>query len=184
LVYPWLAHALFSDDMLRTGLFLGAAIHDTSQVVGAATTYRDLFGGDTVVETATVTKLVRNLLMLGVIPLLAFVARRIEAADLDPASIPAARMPMPLFLVGFTAACLLRTVGDSMPERPFALLAPATWRELLAIFGSVSQVGLLLALTAVGLETRLGAFRALGARPVFLALAAAVGVGAVVTAIL
>jgi uncharacterized integral membrane protein (TIGR00698 family) len=184
LLYPWLAHALFGDDRLRAGLFLGAAIHDTSQVVGAATAYRDLFGGDEVVETATVTKLVRNLLMLGVIPVLASVARRIEAVGPDPASTPTARTPLPLFLVGFLAACLLRTIGDAMPERPFAILAPTTWSALLAAFGALSQIGLLLALTAVGFETRLGAFRALGARPVVLALAAAVGVGAVVTAIL
>jgi uncharacterized integral membrane protein (TIGR00698 family) len=183
LLYPWLAHALFGSDMLRTGLFLGAAIHDTSQVVGAATTYRDLFGGDEIVETATVTKLVRNLLMLGVIPLLALVGRRIEDGAPNPATTPATRMPLPWFLVGFVAACLLRTIGDATPGHPFAILSPATWHDMLEVFGSTSQAGLLLALTAVGLETRLGAFRTLGARPVLLALAAAVGVGAVVATI-
>lgn len=184
LLYPWLAHALFGNDALRTGLFLGAAIHDTSQVIGAASTYADLFGGAQVVETATVTKLIRNLLMLAVIPAIAFVARRIDADDTDRAGRAGARMPLPWFLVGFVTACLLRTIGDAMPERPFTVLSPATWAQVLSGLAFLSQAGLLLALAAVGLETRLAAFRKLGLRPVCVALAAALGVGAMVAAIL
>jgi uncharacterized integral membrane protein (TIGR00698 family) len=184
LLYPWLAHALFGNDAQRTGLFLGAAIHDTSQVIGAATTFSDLFGGQQVIETATVTKLVRNLLMLVVIPMLAFVARRIDANDTDSTGTREARLPLPLFLVGFVAACLLRTIGDAMPERPFTVLSPAAWAEVLSALAVLSQAGLLLALAAVGLETRLAAFRTIGSRPIAVALAAALGVGAMVAVIL
>src|SRR5690606_41939400 len=46
LLYPWLAHAVFGDASASAGLFLGTAIHDTSQVMGAALSYRELFGDE------------------------------------------------------------------------------------------------------------------------------------------
>ena len=44
LTYPYLAHALFGAAFRRrSGLFLGTGIHDTSQVIGAALSYKDIF---------------------------------------------------------------------------------------------------------------------------------------------
>ncbi|NIV40267.1 MAG: putative sulfate exporter family transporter, partial [Anaerolineae bacterium] len=70
--YPYIAHAVFSGDALQAGLFLGTAVHDTSQVVGAAKVYVDAFSAPLALDVATVTKLVRNLLMALAIPYLAF----------------------------------------------------------------------------------------------------------------
>jgi uncharacterized integral membrane protein (TIGR00698 family) len=184
LFYPWFAHEAFRDNGVSAGLFLGAAIHDTSQVIAAATSYRDLYGTEQVLETATVTKLVRNLLMLLVIPGLAFIARRIDDDRSDPGTGPAAQTPLPLFLLGFLAACVLRTIGDASPLQPFGVVSPANWQRLLGAFEQLSQAGLILALTAVGLETRLASFRSLGPRPIAMALIAAVTVGLFVGALL
>ena len=52
------------------GLFLGTAVHDTSQVVGAALTYKQVYNDDIVLRVATVTKLTRNIFLAAVIPLL------------------------------------------------------------------------------------------------------------------
>lgn len=71
IVHPFIAHALFSGDGHLAGLFLGAAIHDTAQVAGAGLLYAQQFGDTTALESATVTKLVRNLFMVAVIPLMA-----------------------------------------------------------------------------------------------------------------
>ena len=71
LIYPYVAHLLFTTSE-AVGLFLGTAVHDTSQVVGAAMTYRELFHDDKVLQATTVTKLVRNLFLPVVVPLLAF----------------------------------------------------------------------------------------------------------------
>jgi uncharacterized integral membrane protein (TIGR00698 family) len=38
-VYPWLAGILFGNSAVHAGIFLGTAIHDTSQVVGAGLIY-------------------------------------------------------------------------------------------------------------------------------------------------
>ena len=75
LVYPYLAHALLPGSA-AIGLFLGTAVHDTSQVVGAALTYRQIYGDDVVLRVATVTKLTRNLFLAAVIPLLTWMHRR------------------------------------------------------------------------------------------------------------
>src|SRR5688500_13650404 len=75
LVYPYVAHALLRPSE-TVGLFLGTAIHDTSQVVGAALTYRQMYDDDVVLRVATVTKLTRNLFLAAVIPLLAWMHMR------------------------------------------------------------------------------------------------------------
>ena len=51
-------------------MFLGLAIHDTSQVVGAATSYAQLYQEPLALSTACVTKLSRNLCLAPVLPYL------------------------------------------------------------------------------------------------------------------
>ena len=80
LAYPYLAHALLQRSE-TVGLFLGTAVHDTSQVVGAALTYRQIYADDVVLRVATVTKLTRNMFLAAVIPLLTWMhAARVAAA--------------------------------------------------------------------------------------------------------
>ncbi len=69
LTYPYLAHLLLGSSE-TIGLFLGTAVHDTSQVVGAALTYKQVYGDDVVLRVATVTKLTRNIFLAVVIPVL------------------------------------------------------------------------------------------------------------------
>ena len=45
LTYPYLAHAVM-DTSEQVGLFLGLAIHDTSQVMGSALTYKMMYGDE------------------------------------------------------------------------------------------------------------------------------------------
>ena len=71
LLYPYLAHIAFGN-AVQAGLFLGTSIHDTSQVVGAAKVYADVFAAPAALDIATVTKLVRNVFMVAVIPIMAF----------------------------------------------------------------------------------------------------------------
>ena len=51
LTYPYLAHALLPTSE-TIGLFLGTAVHDTSQVVGSALTYKQVYGDDVVLRVA------------------------------------------------------------------------------------------------------------------------------------
>ena len=76
LLYPPLAYWLFDADPRMAGYFLGASIHDTAQVAGAALIYRNHFNAPETLDVATVTKLVRNTMMVLVVPLLGFLTRR------------------------------------------------------------------------------------------------------------
>lgn len=182
LVHPFIAHLLFSDAR-EAGIFLGTAIHDTAQVAGAGLAYAQQFGLPVALETATVTKLLRNLCMVAVIPLLGLMYQRGAAPGrgADPAGGAAgyARPPLvPLFIVGFLAITALRTVGD-IGDRPFGLFDPSAWEAAVALGARASELGLLLAMAAVGLGTNLRRMSALGLRPLGVGMAAAVTVGVV-----
>lgn len=176
LAYPFLAHALFAGDAAQAGLFLGTAIHDTAQVAGAGLVYAQQYGSSAALEAATVTKLVRNLCMLAVIPAIALVhqrgARTASGARLDW------RQAVPGFVFAFVALTALRTVGD-LGERPFGLLAPETWQQGIDAAAWISAACLTVAMASVGLGTSITRMRSLGLRPLAAGLAIALAVGAV-----
>ena len=53
-------------------MWLGLAVHDTAQVMGAGLTYAQLFDDERAFNAAAVTKLTRNLALAAAIPALAF----------------------------------------------------------------------------------------------------------------
>ncbi|KAK3285468.1 hypothetical protein CYMTET_6931 [Cymbomonas tetramitiformis] len=89
LVYPVLAHLLLHSST-QVGLFLGTGIHDTAQVIGAALTYREIYGDELVLKVATVTKLTRNLFLAVVMPILALWNLREQKRQVDEAEAAAA----------------------------------------------------------------------------------------------
>src|SRR5262249_47541323 len=103
-LYPFLAHLIFAGDARLAGLFLGTSIHDTAQVAGAGLIYQQQFHAPEALNAATVIKLVRNLCMAGVIPLMAVLYRRSTGTS-------AGRQPwhqvVPLFVLGFVALATL-----------------------------------------------------------------------------
>jgi uncharacterized integral membrane protein (TIGR00698 family) len=182
-VYPFASHLLFGGDAAAIGLFLGTAIHDTAQVAGAGLLYGQQYGAPEVLETATVTKLVRNLFMIVVIPLMALHYHR-GAVDRAAPTRPALGQTLPLFVLGFVAMALLRTLGD-LGERPlFGWLGAEDWQALIEAVSTLSTWCLTVAMASVGLGTHFGRLRRLGLRPLALGLAAALTVGAVSTGLL
>jgi uncharacterized integral membrane protein (TIGR00698 family) len=175
LSYPFVAHWAFAGDGFRSGLFLGTAVHETAQVAGAGLVYQEYFGDPRALDVATVTKLVRNLSMLLVIPAMAvFYHRRARAGD----AAPAWYTMVPLFIVGFAAMSLLRTVGD-LGQRPFGLLEPAQWASIVGTVKQVATYCLAVAMAAVGLGTSIKGLRAIGYKPLAVGLFSAMLVGVV-----
>jgi uncharacterized membrane protein YadS len=127
LTYPFAAHWLFAGDSFRAGLFMGTSVHETSQVAGAGLVYQEYFGDAAALDAATVTKLVRNLGMLVVIPLLSILYHRKSG---EGETRPSLWSMVPLFVIGFALMSLLRTVGD-MSETAFRCWA-ATWKAVVS----------------------------------------------------
>jgi uncharacterized integral membrane protein (TIGR00698 family) len=176
LVYPFLAQALFADQPMAAGMFLGTAIHDTAQVIGAGMLYEQYFQSSAGLEAATVTKLVRNLSMLVVIPVLTFMFARRHPAE--PGQSPALIKQLPLFIVGFVAMSLLRTVGD-LGDAAFGFIPAVGWQAGVDLATQLSNLLLAVAMAAVGLSTSIAGIRRIGYPPLLMGFVAAALVGVV-----
>ena len=185
LFYPYLANTFFAEDPIKAGLFLGTAIHDTAQVTGAALMYGQMYDMDKVVDVATVTKLTRNLFIIAVIPLVSFLFFKNagEKGEGGKNQLPKWYKLIPMFVIGFLALALMRTIGDVTVTNnglAFGLFEPSTWEGFYnswSSFGSTYLLGL--AMAGVGLSTDFKMFKGLGIKPFYIGLIAAASVGIV-----
>jgi uncharacterized integral membrane protein (TIGR00698 family) len=183
IVYPYLAHAIFAAKALQAGLFLGTSVHDTSQVVGAAKVYADVFSAPQALDVATVTKLVRNVFMAAVIPLMTFyTARRArDHGEFSGAKTGFLKL-LPLFVLGFLAMAVIRSIGDAginAGGTAFGLWDRFAWDSVIGLVKSWAESLMVVALAGVGLSTNFRTFRGLGIKPFLAGLGAALVVGIV-----
>jgi uncharacterized integral membrane protein (TIGR00698 family) len=179
LAYPYLAFRLFGGDAVKSGLFLGTAIHETAQVAGAAVAFSDVFSLPHALDVATVTKMVRNVFMAFVIPAMAIVYARRTAGE-GGAEEPGIRKLLPMFIVGFLALAVVRSLGDAglnAGGRAFGLWDAEVWQGIYGGVKTWAERLLVVALAGVGLSTSFRTLRGLGIRPFLVGLAAALGVG-------
>lgn len=170
MTYPYLAKWMFPDGGVPAGVFLGLSVHDTSQVVGAAMTYRDAFEDEVAFKAATVTKLTRNLALALAIPYLAMSFRETKGVmGKQPALVPG-------FLIAFISMAALRSLGDSMEN----VREDPRWKAGTKALGDfASQLMLPMAMAAVGLSTNAASLRGIGPAPFIVGALAATSVGAV-----
>ncbi len=175
LLYPFAGHWIFDGDAAKSGLFLGTSVHETAQVAGAGLVYQQYYSEPEALNVATVTKLVRNLGMLLVIPIMSIVYHRNHS---DGTEAPKWYTMVPLFVIGFACMSLIRTVGD-MSDQPFGFLDPATWETIVDRTKEAAELCLAVAMAAVGLGTSIKGLKAIGLKPLGVGLFSAVLVGAV-----
>jgi uncharacterized integral membrane protein (TIGR00698 family) len=174
--YPLLAHYAFADQPELAGLFLGTSIHETAQVAGAGLMYEAQYNSPLALELATVTKLVRNLCMIAVIPLVGILYGSDRSAG-DDGKVNYLAM-IPWFIVGFAAMSAMRTIGDQ-GEMAFGIFEPAQWHQMVLATRNVAERCLLIAMAAVGLTSMFAGMRSIGLRPFALGLFAALLIGGV-----
>ena len=175
--YPILAHSAFDGRPDMAGLFLGTSIHETAQVAGAGMMYQAQYDSPLALDIATVTKLVRNLCMIAVIPLTGVLFGTEQGADARRGVGDYLKM-IPWFVVGFALFSALRTIGDA-GDPAFGIFSSAGWNETVAFLRGTSETCLLIAMAAVGLNTSFAGIRRIGVRPFLLGLFAAAAVGGV-----
>lgn len=176
ILHPHLARAAFppgpdARNSERAGIFLGLAVHDTAQVMGAGMTYKQAYGDDATLRAAVVTKLTRNALLAGAVPYLAW---RFAGEAAKGKAVPL----LPGFLVAFLAMAALRSAGDaSVSSSGVALgvLDADTWQSGVTLVGEKvgAQALMPTALAAVGLNTSARALRGVGLAPFVVGGAAA-----------
>ncbi|WP_066461655.1 YeiH family protein [Sanguibacter suarezii] len=155
-VLPWLVSLLGLDDA-QAGLWIGASVQEVGQVVAAAGVV-----STTALAAATVAKLARVVLLA---PLTAGVALGRQAGDGAQPGDRAKVAPIPLFVVGFLAAVLVRSTG----------VLPT---GLLTVAETASNLMLTAAMFALGTGVDLRRLVTTGGRPLALgAIATMIAVG-------
>jgi uncharacterized integral membrane protein (TIGR00698 family) len=175
LIYPFGAQWMFDGDTFKSGLFLGTSVHETAQVAGAGLVYQQYYDDPQALNIATVTKLVRNLGMLIVIPVMSIIYHRKFADAGEP---PKWYTMIPLFVVGFACMSLIRTAGD-MGDLAFGFIPPATWQMIVGYTKETAEICLAVAMAAVGLGTSIMGLIRIGLKPLGVGLFSALLVGGV-----
>ena len=160
---PLLRNVLGLSDPQLFGSWVGASVHDVAQVIATSST-----GGDSAVQSATVVKLSRVVLLA---PLVACVSiwvhrsssglvAKTKKTDKKQVSV------VPLFVVGFLVMIAVRTTG----------VIPDNWLTRLK---TIEQVCLASALVGLGSDVRIAKLIKVGGRPLLLALISWFGIAAV-----
>ena len=173
LIYPYFANIYFYGEPLKTGLFLGTAIHETSQVAAAGLIYDQQFNSPETLNVATVTKLIRNTFLVIMIPLFAYLYNRGKSRDKNYSIINI----FPYFVLGFIGMIIFRNIGDQI----FTLENGnyEMWKTFIDYIKILATVFLTMAMAAVGISINLNELRSMGYKPFVVGLIAAITVGIV-----
>jgi uncharacterized integral membrane protein (TIGR00698 family) len=171
LCYPWVASYFFGSSPVHAGIFLGTAIHDTSQVIGSALIYSQQLAAPDALSAASVAKLLRNLSIIILIPAAAWLMRDEESPTAEKTAWSRA---VPFFVIAFLLFVLARTIGDAFFH---GTTAAAQWSTLVSAGQSASTLLLTCGMTAVGLNVSFSQMRSVGWRPLAAGLAIATVVG-------
>ncbi len=181
--YPFISHLIFNGNTTMVGLFLGTAVHDTSQVTASGMVYDQTFGvsrSPTALDVATVTKLVRNVMMALIIPAIGFVYAKRNGQASRESGLKKVWKLFPLFILGFLFLAVLRSAGDAAMQgggAAFGLLDARVWAAVRNSISDWSGYVLATAVAGVGLSTSFKSMRGLGIRPFYVGLFAATTVG-------
>ena len=172
LVYPYFANIYFDGEPLFVGLFLGTAIHETSQVAAAGLIYDQQYNSPETLNIATVTKLIRNTFLVIMIPLFAFLYNRGKTKNKSYSLLDI----FPYFVLGFIGMIIFRNIGDQifLTEN-----VQQFWQSSISNIKDSAKIFLSMAMAAVGLSTNLKDLKSMGYKPFIVGFVAMITVGLV-----
>ena len=173
LLYPWLAHELFADNPRAAAVFLGTAIHDTSQVIGAALLYEQHFDVAGTTAMAGATKLFRNLSLLLLVPMFAAIAQQ-QGRPITTSKRPGLADVLPGFIVAFMCLAVVRFIADTWWVDTSV---SRVWQTGLELSATVSSWLIVAGMCALGLGVSVRSIGQIGWRVVALAITTAVTIG-------
>jgi len=172
LIYPYFANIYFNGDPMYVGLFLGTAIHETSQVAAAGLIYDQQYNSPETLNIATVTKLIRNTFLVIMIPLFTFLYNRGKTKAKNYSILDI----FPYFVLGFIGLIIFRNVGDQMFLTEYS---QPIWQSVVLNIKDSAKIFLSMAMAAVGLSTNLKDLKSMGYKPFIVGFIAMVTVGLV-----
>jgi uncharacterized membrane protein YadS len=155
---------------MYVGLFLGTAIHETSQVAAAGLIYDQQFNSPETLNIATVTKLIRNTFLVIMIPLFAYLYSRNENKSKNYSLLNI----FPYFVLGFIGMIIFRNIGDQLFLSDSSQII---WQNSVSTIKDSAKVFLSMAMAAVGLSTNLKDLKSMGYKPFVVGFIAMITVG-------
>lgn len=161
LIFPALGGLLGLSDA-GFGLFAGTAVNDTSSVTAAASTWDTMHNtGGAVLEYATIVKLTRTLAIIPITLILAFYEAR--KADKAGSGVKKGKM-VPRFIIWFVCASVITTLAGAVLSGG----ALSAAEELFAFLKVLSKFFIVMAMSAVGLNTNVVKLVRNGGKPLIL----------------
>lgn len=159
-IFPPLGHLMGLSDT-GFGMWAGTAINDTSSVVAAGASWSSAAGNNTALAFATIVKLTRTLMIIPITLVLAIYTtrkiRRENATNGESGNNFSIAKIFPWFVLGFVLTALINTFLP-IPE---------------AVSSTLVQIGkfmIVMAMTAIGLNTNLKKLLTNGLKPICLGL--------------
>ena len=147
-IFPFLGHSMGMSDF-GFGMWAGTAINDTSSVVAAGYAYSHDAGA-----YATIVKLTRTLM---IVPVCLFFSLLVMKGAKESGTGFSLRRIFPMFVLYFVLACIVNTTG----------IIPA---EISHGLGTLGKFAIVLAMSAIGLNTDLPSLVKNGLRPLALGM--------------
>lgn len=165
LIFPTLGGAMgLSNEGF--GLFAGTAVNDTSSVTAAAAAWDGIHGSNTL-DDAVIVKLTRTLAIIPITLALAFIRTKKEKGLDSNVSL---KKIFPFFILYFVLASIITTVF-SLPV------------EITAPIKELSKFCIIMAMSAIGLNTNIVKLIKTGGKPIFMGFCCWVGIAVMSLAI-
>ena len=149
LAAPHLAHSMLGKCSEAAGMWLGLAVHDTAQVMGAGLTYTQAYDDERAFKSATVTKLMRNMALAFAVPALA-ASHLANGSFVKGGSTGMTSKAIPFFLKAFVGMAVLRTCGDAYHDTLVDESRGERWRHAMSALGDTFGAKVRLLLFAYG----------------------------------
>ncbi len=166
LIFPTMGKMLGLTDS-GFALFAGTAVNDTSSVTAAASAWEGMTGAKNVLDSATIVKLTRTLAIIPITLVLAFIRTRKEKSSGSSVSL---KKIFPFFILWFVAASIITTVATTL----FKVDA-----NVFSIFKTLSKFFIVMAMSAIGLNTNIVKLVKTGGKPIFMGFCCWIGIACV-----
>jgi uncharacterized integral membrane protein (TIGR00698 family) len=154
-IFPAFGHLLNMNDM-SFGMWAGTAINDTSSVVAAASSWSASAGNNVALVFATIVKLTRTLMIVPITFALAVITSRKTKTCDETASFNLVKV-FPWFIIGFILAAVINTFMNFSANVSILL-------------SDIGKFMIIMAMTAIGLNTNLRSLLSNGFKPILLGL--------------
>lgn len=169
LIFPQLGHIIGfpTDSGELFGIFSGTAVNDTSSVTATASTWDSMWNlGSQTLDKAVTVKLTRTLAIIPITLVLSFLQSRRTNENGGGFSLKRA---FPMFILYFVLASIITTIATSAGV-PASVFAPLK---------SLSKFLIVMAMSAIGLNTNVVKLIRTGAKPLLLGLCCWIGIAVV-----